>query len=174
MVARNAFRFALIAGVLFGLYSFPYAENGLSEGWIQQYLNAYAHCVGACLRLFESSVSVHGNTVIGSASIQIVKSCDAMEAMILFAAAVLAFPAPIVRKLTALVAGVAAITCVNVIRISSLYSVLVNRPQTFEFLHLELWPMLMIVTSLVLFFLSTRFLLRAPLEPGRNEEHGLA
>lgn len=158
-LARHALHFVLIAGALFALYSFPYAESGISERFMQRYLSGYAELVGLVLGWFEPGVRVDGNTVLGTASLQIVKSCDAMEANILFAAAVLAFPAPTKRKLVALVVGVLAITVVNVIRISALYYVLVQRPRSFEFWHLELWPLLMIATSASLFFVSTRFLL---------------
>lgn len=172
--ARNALRFVLIAGVLFALYSFPYAESGFSERLMDRYLAGYAELVGAFLGWFEAGVSVDGNTVLGRASLQIVKSCDAMEANILFAAAVLAFPAPVARKIVALAAGVLAITCVNVLRISALYYVLVHRPRSFEFWHLELWPLLMIATSVVLFFGSTRFLLLKGRKRNASEGHALA
>jgi hypothetical protein len=68
---RYAVRFLLIAGVLFSLYTFPYAEHGLSERWFESYLAGYARLVGEVLRLFEPGISVEGTTIHGRYALNI-------------------------------------------------------------------------------------------------------
>lgn len=160
-----AFRFVLIAAGLFGIYAFPYTAMGVSDGWFQRYLAGYARLVGWILSLFEPDVVVRGNSIIGQASLQIVKSCDAMEAKLLLTAAILASPGGIARKLLAVGAGLFALTVINVLRIVTLYYVVTTSRRWFDFVHLELWPLLMIAAASGLFLLAIRFLQPVSLQP---------
>ena len=166
---RFALTFAGLAALLFAAYAFPYREHGISEGWLHGYLRGYARVAGGILSLFDSRVAVEGNVVTGRYALSIVKTCDAMEANLLFLAAVLAFPAapspakrrwP--RKLIAALVGMAAISTLNVARICSLYAVGVYFPAAFELFHVELWPLLLIATAAALFAAAARWLSRAP------------
>ena len=166
---RFAVTFAVLAAVLFALYAFPYAEHGISERLLRGYLNGYARVAGGILAIFDSRVVVDGNVVSGRAAVSIVKTCDAMEANLLFLAAVLAFPAapgaalrrwP--RKLLAALIGMVAISALNVVRICSLYAVGVYFPSAFELLHVEVWPLLLIIAAAAIFAAAARFLSRPP------------
>lgn len=155
---RFGLRFIAIALVLFAIYGFPYAEHGLSEAWLQEYLNAYAKLVGRVLTVFEPDISVVGNAVHGRASIKIVRSCDAMDAKILFTAAVLACPGAWSRKALALGLGLVAIATLNVIRITTLYYISAAHHDWFEFLHVEIWPLLLVVATAFLFLACVNFI----------------
>src|SRR5579872_1426439 len=120
---RFAVVFAVVGGVLLTLYSFPYAEHGVREDWFARYLALYARLAGLVLRVFDSGVRVVGNDIVGRTSLTVAKNCDAMDVTLLFAAAVVAFPATWRRRLAGIAAGVAGITAVNVLRIASLYFV---------------------------------------------------
>jgi exosortase/archaeosortase family protein len=165
---RFAVTFAALAVVLFGAYAFPYKEFGVSEGWLQAYLRAYARVAGGVLHIFDPRVVVDGNVVNGRTALSIVKTCDAMEANLLFLAAVLAFPAGQGgtgahrwrRKLLVALAGVIAISALNVTRICSLYVIGVHFPSAFELFHVELWPLLLIVAAAGLFAIAARYLSR--------------
>lgn len=89
--ARFALSFAAIAGGLLAVYYFPRDGDDAVERWTASYLWLYTRLVGAAIRVFDPVVTAHGNVVAGRFTMQIVKSCDAMEANILFAAAMLAF-----------------------------------------------------------------------------------
>jgi exosortase/archaeosortase family protein len=122
--------------------------------------------------LFDPRVVVQGNVVTGRYALSIVKTCDAMEANLLFLAAVLAFPAapaPVKRrwprKLLAALAGIAAISALNVARICSLYAVGIYYPSAFELFHIEVWPLLLIGAAAALFAVAARWLSR-PAPPG--------
>jgi exosortase/archaeosortase family protein len=167
--ARFAVTFAALAAVLFALYAFPWAEHGISERLLRGYLAGYARVAGGILGIFDPRVVVAGNVVTGRTALAIVKTCDAMEANLLFLAAVLAFPAapgaalrrwP--RKLLAALIGIVAISALNVVRICSLYAVGVYFPSAFELLHVEVWPLLLIAAAAAIFAAAARFLSRPP------------
>lgn len=159
----------MTAGVLFGVYAFPYAQYGVSEAWFAEYLGAYARLVGWVLNLFESGMHVEGATVFGRVTLHIAKSCDAMESKLLFVAAVLAFPAPATRKLPVLALGLCGLTLINVARIVTLYFVLVRNRAAFDFFHLELLPLVMVASTALLFVASTRFMQRPAMAAAMHE-----
>ena len=162
---RFAVLFAVTSSILLGLYAFPYRELGLPETWFEGYLAAYARLVGKVLGLVESAVHVDGTLISGRYSLRIVKTCDAMEANALFAAAVLALAGPWRRKLVALVAGLAALVAANVLRITTLYYAGALAPGTFRVLHEEVWPLVLIGFAAGAFVVAAGYVRRgAPLE----------
>ena len=144
---RFVIGFILIAGILFSIYCFPYAENGVSERWFNGYLSAYAGMAGTVLSILEPRVVVSGTNIVGRFSMEIVKNCDAMEANILLCSAILAFPSRWSRRLLSAALGLAVLIAANVTRICCLYYVGVYFPSSFEFVHLEIWPLLLIALA---------------------------
>src|SRR5260221_7115788 len=100
---RFAIAYAALATVLFSVYAFPFELFGARADWLSGYLAAYARMAGTVLHWFESGIVVSGTLIEGRFSLQIVRNCDAIEINILFASAVLAFPAPIKRRLLGLI-----------------------------------------------------------------------
>jgi exosortase/archaeosortase family protein len=96
--------------------------------------------------------------------VRIIKGCDAMEAKILFAAAIVAFPALWRRRLAMLAAGLGALTLLNVLRITSLYAVGTALPAKVEFLHLEVWPFVMVTVATLLFLWAAGMMSRTQAE----------
>jgi exosortase H (IPTLxxWG-CTERM-specific) len=144
-------RFAGIAGLLCALYAFPYgAESGVRE-WFESYLAAYASAAGTVLHAFDPAVRVSGADIAGRFSLRIVKDCDAMDVNILFAAAVLSFPASWSRRALGLSIGVAAILVANISRICALYFIGVSVPGAFEFAHRDLFPLLLVLLATAVF-----------------------
>jgi len=69
----------------------------------------------------------------------------------LFSAAVLSFRAPIVRKLTGVLAGIVVLQVLNLLRIVTLYWIGLHLPDIFNAAHTEIWPTAFIVVAIVLF-----------------------
>lgn len=145
--------FSAIALVLFAIYTFPYEENGISEAWFASYLSWYARLAGSVLHLFDPSVGVDGSTIVGRYALSIVKSCDAMEAMILFSAAVLAFPVALTRRMIGVLCGLVILVGTNIVRICCLYFIGVYRPAVFELFHIEVWPLILVAVAVTAFLL---------------------
>lgn len=153
---RFAVSYAIIAGVLFAIYGFPFELFGARTDWLTHYLEAYARLAGGVLRLFDSQVTVTGSRIDGRFALQIVRNCDAIEINILFASAVLAFPAPLVRKGIVLLRGLVILVAVNVVRITCLYYIGVYSTHWFVVAHEEILPLVLVAITAALFLLSVR------------------
>jgi exosortase/archaeosortase family protein len=149
--ARFLGTFVLCAGTLLILYSFPYAENGAKERCFIDYLAAYARVTGAVLRLFDSGIRVVGREIVGTVTLTIAKNCDAMDVNIVFAAAVLAFPARWRARLLGVAIGTGVLAIVNILRIASLYGIDARWPGSFEIVHAEVWPLLLVALAVAMF-----------------------
>ena len=119
---RYALMVAAIAAPLLAIYFYPYARTGAMAAGIHSYLSIYAKMVGAAISVFDPDVVVSGDLIAGqNFSIQIVKTCDAMEVNILLVAALAALPISFGRRLGAVLASVVLLVLVNVMRICVLY-----------------------------------------------------
>jgi exosortase/archaeosortase family protein len=165
--------FLLLAGAGLGVYFFPYELEGVhADGVFGAYLSGYARVTGGVLRLFDPAVSVLDSTIHGRFAIRIVRSCDAMEANVLFVAAVAAFPAPWLRKAVAVGVGLSALVAMNVLRLCCLYYVGVYAPARFDLAHYELWPLAMVAFATLDFILCTRWMALAPVAIGALDRDG--
>lgn len=136
---RVVLLFSVIAGVLLLAHHYPFATGSAPDCWLTNYSILLASCVGAVLRCFDRGVWVSG-TVVGSAfPLSITRDCDGLEVLILFVAAVVAFPARWRERAPALAFGAVAIVTLNIIRLCSLYFVGLHWPAGFRFVHVELW-----------------------------------
>jgi exosortase H (IPTLxxWG-CTERM-specific) len=86
-------------------------------------------------------------------SISVEDTCNASNVMILLGAAVLAFPASWRQKAKGLVAGAVALHAVNFVRIISLFYLGQYNFAWFEFAHWYVWEGLMMIVTLVLFWI---------------------
>lgn len=148
---RFALTYALIATIAFSIYAFPFELFGAQGDWLASYLQAYARLAGGVLQLFDSTVTVIGDRIDGRFALQIVRNCDAIEINILFASAVLAFPASLVRRGKVLLKGVALLVAANVSRICCLYYIGVYFPSWFGTAHEEVLPLLLVMLTALLF-----------------------
>jgi exosortase/archaeosortase family protein len=139
-------RFAVLSGLLLSFYYYPHAPSTLVARASGEYLRAYAAVAGTALRWFEPTIAVHGQDIVGRYSLRVVKTCDAMDVQLLFVSAVISWAARWPHKLLAVALGVTAIFVVNILRICSLYFVGVFSPSSFDFVHIDLWPVVLVIT----------------------------
>jgi exosortase/archaeosortase family protein len=172
--ARFALRYALFGGVLFALYAFPFELLGVEHDPLEGYLRFFAQLAGGALHLVDQGVSVTGTLINGRYPLQIVRNCDAAEINILFASAVSAFPAPVSRKLLALLVGLTLLVTANVTRICSLYFVGVHHASWFKPMHEEVWPLALVAIAALLFLRVARYLSSEPAGPDEPEAHASA
>jgi len=155
--ASFVLRFVAVTALLLLLYAYPYPEGGFVSSCFERYLAGYARAAGALLKPFDPSVHVAANMIAGRFPLAIVRDCDAMEVNILFVSAVTAFPAPLWRRLAGAAVGLLLLIGANLSRIVSLYFIGVSAPDSFEFAHREVWPLVLIATALALFLVWTRW-----------------
>lgn len=101
-------------------------------------------------------------------AVSIEAGCNGVEATIVLVAAVLAFPAPWKARCIAIVLGFLAVQSVNILRIITLFYLGNWNMEAFEWIHLYLWPALIMLDVLIVFIVYLRYLNRRsgpPLEP---------
>ncbi len=98
-------------------------------------------------------------------AITVRRGCDAVEPACFFGAAVLSFPAPLARKIPGLLAGMALILTMNLLRIVSLYLIGAYAPRFFNPAHLEIWPAAFIIAAILLWIAWIKWTRRAQPSP---------
>jgi exosortase/archaeosortase family protein len=157
-----AVKFSLMAGLGLAFCYFPYAEPSRVRSALHGYLHLQAVVVGSVIGWSEPHVQVNDLVVAGRNSLEIVKACGAFDVIILLASAILAEPFPLRQRLAAAATGTAVVVLVNFVRILSLYYVGLYAAPAFDFVHLELWPALLILATVLLFFGFVRRAHRSP------------
>jgi exosortase/archaeosortase family protein len=138
--------FAVLSTTLLFAYSFPYENGGVVDWLLRRYLHGYAWMAAAIVRLFDPTAQASGQQIYGRFSMQIVRDCDAMQANILYSAAICAYPAPVRMKATGWLVGVGAIAFANLVRLCTLYIVGMKAPSAFEFAHEAAPPLILLAT----------------------------
>jgi exosortase family protein XrtM len=85
-------------------------------------------------------------------SVQIKPGCDGMDAMILLAAAVIAFPMPGRQRLWGLGIGLFLLYAANIIRTMVLYYSAKYEPEIFDFMHIYVGQTFIILIACLFFF----------------------
>lgn len=85
--------------------------------------------------------------------LSVLNGCEGTESILLFAAAVLAFPAPWRKKPAGLLVGLVWVFLLNQVRIVGLFFILRYRPQWFEAVHGTIAPIFIILAGAVVFAL---------------------
>lgn len=102
-----------------------------------------------------------GNTAV----VTVLPLCSGFEFLCLFSAAVLVFPAPLAKKIPGMLVGVALLLALNLIRIMSLFFIGIHYPSIFTVVHEEIWAMILVIASIVLYIAWIRWAGSAPRPP---------
>ena len=149
------FIFILVA--LFAIELLP----SVRELVIDPFTTVIASISAGITQLFDSSVQSQGivmRSVENNVAVAIKPGCNGVEAMIVLAAAIIAFPASWKSKFYGLFFGFIAIQAMNIIRIISLFYLLQWDKQWFDWAHLYIWQGLIILDALVIFVIWIRTL----------------
>jgi exosortase H (IPTLxxWG-CTERM-specific) len=152
--------FLVLLGGSFTLIS----VNWVNDHVIEPFTAGIARVSGAVLDLIGQDVTMQG-TVIRNArfAVNIRNGCNGVEAMLIFLAAVLAFPASWRSRLLGLVLGILAIQVVNLIRVVALFLTGIYFPKLFDASHTVIWQTLVILSGVLLWiFWANRFAAPAP------------
>lgn len=155
--------FLLLLGGGFTLISL----NWVNDHVIEPFTAGIAQVSGVVLDLIGQNVTMQG-TIIRNASfaVNIRNGCNGVEAMLIFLAAVLAFPASWRSRLLGLGIGILAIQVVNLVRVVALFLTGVYFPSLFDASHTVVWQTLVILSGVLLWiFWANRFAAPAPAEP---------
>ncbi|HWM93865.1 MAG TPA: exosortase H [Thermoanaerobaculia bacterium] len=152
--------FAVVLGGSFTLVSL----NWVNDNVIEPFTAGIARVSGATLDLLGQDVRMQGTIIRGSRfAVNIRNGCNGVEAMLIFLAAVIAFPAPWRARLLGLAVGIVAIQAVNLIRVVALFLTGAYFPSWFDASHTVVWQTVVILFSVLLWILwANRIGVRRP------------
>jgi exosortase H (IPTLxxWG-CTERM-specific) len=165
---RRDLTFLVLFVVLLGGGFTLISLNWVNDHVIEPFTAGIARTSGAVLRGLGQPVTMQG-TVIRSPrfAVNIKNGCNGVEAMLIFLAAVLAFPASWKSRLTGLALGILAIQAVNLVRVVALFLTGVYFPRIFDTSHTVIWQTVVILFGVLLWiFWANRF--TAPAAPAES------
>jgi exosortase H (IPTLxxWG-CTERM-specific) len=163
---RRELTFLILFVVLLGGGFTLISVNWVNDHVIEPFTAAIAGTSGVVLNALGQHVTQNG-TILRSAkfAVNIRNGCNGVEAMLIFLAAVLAFPASWKSRGAGLVLGILAIQVVNLIRVVALFLTGVYFPRIFDTSHTVIWQTIVILVGVLLWiFWANRF--ASPASPG--------
>lgn len=136
---------------------------------ITPFTSLIADISATLIRMFDDNVTSYGKIIQSTQTgfaVSIEPGCNGVEAIIVLSSAVIAFPAQIKHKLYAITAGFIAIQTFNLIRIISLFYIGQWDLSIFEWAHLYVWPVVIMLDVLIIFLIWLRLLPA----PGKTQE----
>ena len=128
------------------------ASHPVNDAVVVPFTGAVARVSAGILNVLGEQVTVIGTQIRSSRfAVEIENGCNGVETALLFAAAVLAFPAPWLHRLWGLLLGFAAIQVINLVRVVTLFWVGVHRPALFGTSHTVLWQSIVVLCGMLLF-----------------------
>jgi len=151
---RSPKRFLLTFAALLILFYAVMALHPVNDHVVVPFTAAVARLSGRILNAMGERVAVAGTAITSNAfTVNIENGCNGLETALLLAAAVLAFPASGRQRLAGFFLGFAAIECVNLIRVVSLFWIGAHRPRWFGSAHTLVWQSLVVLAGVGLFVL---------------------
>ena len=135
--------------------------NPVQEHVITPFTSLLAHLSAVLILPFDNSVIAYGKVLQFKDSgfaVSIEAGCNGVEATIVLIAAICAFPASWRARLIAIGLGFLAIQVLNIVRIISLFYLGNWNLEYFSWIHLYLWPALIMLDVLVVFIFYLRYL----------------
>lgn len=159
----------VILGGGFTLLSLP----AVNDNVINPFTAGIAKVSGLILQMMDPTIIMRGteiHNVEPSFAVNIKNGCNGVEAMIIFLAAVLAFPATWKARAIGLVIGIVVIQIVNLIRVIALFLTGVHYRSFFDQSHTVVWQTVVILCGVLLWiFWANRFAL-PPAPPAAASE----
>jgi exosortase H (IPTLxxWG-CTERM-specific) len=130
------------------------ALRPVDEALVVPYTGLIARLAGAILSLLGEDTVVRGCEIASPRfTVVVYNGCNGVVTSLIFAAAVLAYPATWRARLAGLLAGLVAIQVVNQVRIVSLFYVGVFLPRYFNEAHVLVWQSIVILSGVSLWLL---------------------
>ena len=149
--------FLLILTALFTLEML----NPVQEHVITPFTSMLARLSAVLILPFDDAVIAYGKVLQFKDSgfaVSIEAGCNGVEATIVLIAAICAFPAGWGIRLVAIALGFLAIQVLNLLRIISLFYLGDWNLEYFSWIHLYLWPALIMLDVMVVFIVYLRYL----------------
>ena len=152
--------FVVILSTLFAAELTAPVQSAIVVPWTK----ALVRISAGLILLFDSRVAVFGDILQSTTSgfaLSVRAGCNGVEAALMLIAAMLAFPAPWKHRVIGILAGLAAVQSMNIMRVISLFYLGQWSMKTFELAHFYLWPTLIMLDVLIVWMIWIRSIPRA-------------
>jgi archaeosortase B (VPXXXP-CTERM-specific) len=148
-------RFCVIFFVLLTAITFLYSYgSGITAPVVMKLEVLTAIVTGFVLNVVGITAEVSGKLIfMDNFSIEVIGECTGLFEMLIFLAALIAYPANYKKKLLGLILGIPFIYVINIIRMAFISVVANWSPKTFDFLHVYFWQVAMIFIILAAWIL---------------------
>ena len=135
--------------------------NAVNDNLVVPFTGVIAKISGWSLDVIGQDVRMNGTQILSDRfAVDIQNGCNGLETVIIFVAAVLAFPAPLKARGIGLALGVLAIQAVNLVRVVALFLTGAYFPAFFDSSHTVVWQTIVIAFGVLLWlFWANRFAL---------------
>ncbi len=163
---RREIRFLVLFIAILGGGFTVLSLNAVNDRVIEPFTAAIAQVSRTGLNLLGQGVTQEG-TMLRSAkfAVNIENGCNGVETMIIFLAAVLAFPASWKSRAIGLGLGVVAIQLINLVRVVALFLTGVYFPSFFNSSHTVVWQSIVILCGVLLWILWANLFAAPSLAP---------
>ena len=149
--------FCAVLGSLFAIEMLSPVQQAV----IQPFTVLLANVSTAVIVPFDNTVITQGRIlrdVNTGFAVSIEAGCNGVEATIVLVAGIMAFPASLRHKMIAILVGFLFVQALNIVRIISLFYLGQWNYTVFEWFHLYLWPVLIMLDVLVVFAIYLQWL----------------
>ena len=151
---REIVRFLLFFSVLLVVFFVVFSLISSSFDFLRV---GTAHLTSAVADLLGMETKVHGSTLsMATMDFEVIAECTGVFAMMIYAAAVVAYPARWKERVLGLVVGIPIIFGVNVARMVALVYVALYHENSFEYVHSYLWQGTFVIFVILVWFLWIR------------------
>ena len=157
----------LFCGVLAALFAIEMLKP-VQEAVIQPFTGLLATISTAVILPFDDTVIAQGRVLRDATTgfaVSIEAGCNGVEAAIVLIAGIVAFPASLTNKVIAILAGFLFVQALNIVRIISLFYLGQWNYTVFEWFHLYLWPVLIMLDVLIVFAIYLQWLGKQQTQP---------
>jgi exosortase family protein XrtM len=141
-------------GIFISVVAVYYLLVSFYPSAIDFYINATAGISASILTMLGIETYAQGNNIISDEMIiSLAFGCEGSEPIVLFIAAVSAFPSNLKKKLVGGITGVLLLYVLNIIRIIMLYFIGLSEVFDFDLFHVIIFPVIFIIIS-ILFFIG--------------------
>jgi len=155
-MVRFLITFLILLLVFFGAQLTPWGQDYFVTPWT----NGLAHFCAQLVAFFDETAVANGKILRSTANgfaVSIEAGCNGVEATLVLLAAILAFPSTTRQKLWGLGWGILAVQGLNVVRIISLFYLGQWNMKAFEWAHLYIWQVLIMLDVLIVFLVWIRW-----------------
>ena len=149
--------FCAVLGSLFAIEMLSPVQQAV----IQPFTVLLANVSTAVIVPFDNTVIAQGRILRDATTgfaVSIEAGCNGVEATIVLVAGIMAFPASLRHKMIAILVGFLFVQALNIVRIISLFYLGQWNYTVFEWFHLYLWPVLIMLDVLVVFAIYLQWL----------------